>query len=117
LNFLINGDYGVVFGERGLRPRVLVDTEGNSIGEGQGLLGAERGAAHSNTQEERNESRDSFLDCRESTGGKGTKGETRETEETKEVTWDSQTSPQVYYKYGPSEGKSGSSVRPPRGVQ
>ena len=80
MNFLINGDYGVVFGERGLRPRVLVDTEGNSIGAGQGLLGAERGAAHSNTQEERNESRDSFLDCRESTEGKGDGSETRETD-------------------------------------
>jgi len=30
-----------------------------------------RGAAHSNTQEKRGKSRDSFLDCRESTEGKG----------------------------------------------
>jgi len=101
--------------------------EEDGIDGGQGLLGVEGGAAHSNTQEERDKSRDSFLSCREDTKGEGDKGEPRrrkrrETEgrkskETKDVTWGSQTSPQVYYKYGPSEGKSGSSVRPPRGVQ
>jgi len=76
---------------------------------GKGLLGVGRGAAHSNTQEKRDKSRGSFLDCRESTEGKGDKSETEETED---VTWGSQASPQVYYKYSPSEGKSGSSVRP-----
>ena len=51
--------------------------------------------------------------------GEGTKEieETEETEETEDVTWGSQASPQVYYKYGPSEGKSGSSVGPLGGVQ
>jgi len=34
-------------------------------------------------------------------------------EETEDVTWGSQASPQVYYKYGPPADKSGSSVRPP----
>ena len=43
-----------------------------------------RGAAHSNTQEERDKSRDSFLNYRESTEGKGDKCETGETED---VTW------------------------------
>jgi len=33
----------------------------------------EGGAAHSNTQEERDKSRDSFVDCRKGTEGKGTK--------------------------------------------
>ena len=94
----------------GLRPRVLANREGDSVGGGQDLLGIGRGAAHSNTQEKKDKSRDSFLDCRESTEGKGDKSETEETED---VTWGSQASPQVYYKYSPSEGKSGSSVRPP----
>ena len=48
-----NGDREIVSGERGLRPRVLVTTEGNSIGGGQDLLAVGRGAAHSNTQEGR----------------------------------------------------------------
>ena len=40
-----------------------------------------------------------------------------ETGETKDVTWGFQTSPQVYYKYSPPEGKSGPSVRPLGGVK
>jgi len=84
-------------------------TKGDSIGGGEGLLGVRRGAAHSDTQEKRDKSRDSFLDCGESTEGKGDRSETGETED---VTWGFQASPQVYYKYSPSEGKSGSSVGP-----
>ena len=53
--------------ERGLRPRVLANTEGNRIGRGSVFLAIERGAAHSNTQEKRDKSRDSSLGCREST--------------------------------------------------
>src|SRR5712671_350881 len=45
----------------GLCLRVLGDTEGNSIGEGRGLLAVGRGAAHSNTQGKGNESIDSLL--------------------------------------------------------
>jgi len=98
----------------GLRPGILVDAEGDRIDGRQGLLVVGRGAAHSNAQRKRDKSRDSFQDCRENTGENGEQNETGETED---VTWDSQASPQVYYKYSPSEGKSGSSVRPPRGVQ
>jgi len=71
-------------------------------------------------QGKKNGSIDSLLGYREDTEGKGTrvkrKGESQ-TERTKDVTWDSQASPQVYYKYSPSMGESGSSVRPPGGVQ
>jgi len=38
---------------------------------GQGLRWVVRGAAHSNTQEKRDKSRDDFLGNRESTGGRG----------------------------------------------
>jgi len=38
---------------------------------GQGLLVVERGAAHSNTQEKRDESTDSLLGYRENTEGRG----------------------------------------------
>ena len=48
-----NGDYGVVRGERELR------------------LVVGRGAAHSNMQEEKDKSRNSFLNCRESTDNRG----------------------------------------------
>jgi len=51
----------------GLRPRVLANTEGNSIGGGQGLLMVGRSAAHSNTQEKRDESIDSLLGYGENT--------------------------------------------------
>jgi len=54
--------------ERGLRPRVLANTEGNRIGRGSVFLAIERGAAHSNTQEKRDKSRDSSLGCREEYG-------------------------------------------------
>ena len=67
-----------------------------------------RGAAHSNAQKERNESIDSLLDYREGTEEEGRKAR----QKTEDVTWGSQASPQVYYKYDPSEGKSGSSVWP-----
>jgi len=44
------------------------------------------GAAHSNAQEKRDESRGSLLDCRErDMEGKGGKSETEETKETKET--------------------------------
>src|SRR5712671_6266429 len=97
------------FWGEGLRPRVPTNTEGNGIGGGQDFLAIGRGAAHSNTQGKGNESIGNLLGYREGTEEKG-KGETRET---KDVTWGSQTSPQVYYKYGPSEGKSESSAGPP----
>jgi len=92
----------------------LTDTEGDSEDGEQDFLVVGGGVAHSNTQEERDKSIDSLLDYREGTEGKRGKSETKETED---VTWSSQASPQVYYKYNPSEGKSGSSVRPLRGVQ
>jgi len=107
-----------VVGKRGLRDRspreglrldVLVSTEGNGI-DGEGLGGVGRGAAHSNMQEKRDRSGDSFSEYWESTEGRGDESATED------VTWGFQTSPQVYYKYSPSEGESGSSVRPVRGV-
>jgi len=49
--------------------------------------------------------RDDSLDCRERVQRR--KGISA----TKDVTWGFQASPQVYYKYGPSEGRSESSVR------
>ena len=101
------------FWREGLRPRILANTEGDSIGEGQGLLAVGRGAAHSNTQGERNKSRGSFLAVERVQGRKGAKVRQKRQNATEDVTWGSQVSPQVYYKYGPSEGKSGSSVRPP----
>ena len=98
---------------KGLRPKALANTEGNSVDEGRDFFVVGRGAAHSNTRERRNESRDSFLDYRKSTRGKGDKVETGETEETEDVTWGFLASPQVYYKYNPSEDQSGSPVIPP----
>ena len=62
--------------------------------------------AHSNTQEERDKSRDSFLDCRESTEGKGAKARRKRQRQTEDVTWGFQATPQVYYKYSPSKGAS-----------
>jgi len=64
----------------GLRPRVLIYAKGNGISGRQGLLAVGRGAAHSNTQEKRDKLRNGFLDCRESTEGKGDGSETRETD-------------------------------------
>jgi len=55
----------------GLRPRVLANREGDGVDGGQDLLGARRGAAHSNTQGKGNESIDSLLSYREDTEGKG----------------------------------------------
>ena len=50
-----NGDRGIISGEEGLRPRVLVITEESSIGGGQGLLvvGRGRGTQQHTGEEER----------------------------------------------------------------
>ena len=85
---------------RGLRPRILASTKGNSIGGGQAFLVIERGAALSNTRGKRNELRDSLYDCRESTKGK--RGES-EIEETEDVTW-GPGDPQVLLKYEEIKG-------------
>jgi len=63
---------------KGLRPRVLTNAEGDSIDEGQGLLSVRRSAAHSNTQEKRDKSRDSLLGHRENTEGRGQKRDRRD---------------------------------------
>ena len=68
------------------------------------------GARHTATRRRRGMSRGiDYLGSRGSIEGKGEKT----TKETEDVTWGSQSSPQGYYKYGPSEAESGSSVRPP----
>jgi len=61
------------FWREGLHPRVLTNTEGDSIDGERGLLEVERGAAHSNMQGKRDKSGNSFLDCREGTEEKGDK--------------------------------------------
>ena len=73
----------------------------------------EGSAAHSNTQGKGNGLRDSLPNLQIGYGGKGGLDRTKGTKETEDVTWGSQASPQVYYKYSPSKGKSGSSVRLP----
>jgi len=73
IEFQANGGYGVVSGEKGLRPRTLANTKGDSIDGGQDFLEVGRSAAHSNTLEKRGELKDSFLVCRESIEGKGDK--------------------------------------------
>ena len=66
----------------------------------RGSLAVRRGAAHSNMQEKRDKSKDSFLDCRESTERRGDKSETGETED---VTWGPRDS-QVLLKYEEIKG-------------
>jgi len=79
------------------------------------VVGRERGTQQHAGKE--NRSIESLLDYRGNNGSRGDKRDKKaKTGETKDVTWGSQTSPQVYYKYGPSEGESESSVRPVRGV-
>ena len=66
-SFQANGDYGIVSWREGLRPRVLENTEGDSMDGGQGLLVVGGGgAAHSNTRGEGGRVEgNSLLDCRE----------------------------------------------------
>jgi len=68
-----NGDCGIVsWRERGYAFRIRANTEGNDMGEGQGLRVVGRGAAHSNTQGEGNGSIDSLV------GYKGGRGDRRD---------------------------------------
>ena len=67
----VNGDYGIAFWGEEPRLRVLVNAEGNSADGGQDFLVTGRGAAHSNTQGDRDKSGDNSLGCRESTDNRG----------------------------------------------
>jgi len=58
------GGWGIVYRREGLLPMVLVNAGGSKMGGERNLLIVGRGAAHSNTQEERDESRDR-LRCQE----------------------------------------------------
>jgi len=79
-----NGGHGIVSGERGLRP-----------------ICRWKGAWHTATRRgKRDKSRDSFVDCRKGTEGKGGK---RGTKETEDVTWGPRDS-QVLPKYENNKG-------------
>ena len=108
LEFLLNGDFEIVSGERGYALGSRRITEGDGKDREQDfLVVGRRGAAHSNTQEKGGKSIDNLLGYREKGDKKWGK------RETKDVTWGSQASPQVYYKYSPSGGKPRSPISPP----
>ena len=95
--FQANRDHGASPRERGLRPRVLANTEGDDVGEGgQGLLGVGRGrGTQQHAVEGKNKSEDGFRPIARVQGRKGDRGEVRETED---VTWGPRDS-QVLFKY------------------